>query len=268
MLGAIIGDICGSVYEWKPFKTGFPDTVPLVNADACFTDDSVLSVATAEAILLQQDYATAYKKWGRRYPNAGYGGSFRNWLTQDSAEPYNSWGNGSAMRISPVGWAFETLEETLAEAKRSAEVTHNHPEGIKGAQSVAAAIFLARNGAGKQEIKRYIETTFGYNLDTATQDIWPVYYFEVSCQGSVPESIISFLESRDYEHALKIAISLGGDSDTMACIAGAIAEAFYRKIPQNLFDFARGKLKKEMLDVIDRFYDLVQDQHEEQEDFA
>jgi len=258
MLGAIIGDICGSVYEWKPFKTGFPDEVPLVNADACFTDDSVLSIATAEAILLRKDYATAYKTWGRRYPNAGYGGSFYHWMMMDTTEPYNSWGNGSAMRVSPVGWAFGTLDETLAEAKRSAEVTHNHPEGIKGAQSVAAAIFLARNGASKQEIKQYIETTFGYNLNIATQDIWPVYYFEVSCQGSVPESIVSFLESRDYEHALKIAISLGGDSDTMACIAGGIAEAFYRTIPQHLIDFTRQKLKKEMLDVIDGFYAMMQ----------
>jgi len=253
MLGAIIGDICGSIYEWKPFKTGFPDAVPLINSDAFFTDDSVLTVATAEAILLQQDYSTVYKTWGRRYPDAGYGGSFYRWMMLDSSEPYNSWGNGSAMRISPVGWAFETLEETLAEAKRSAEVTHNHPDGIKGAQSVAAAIFMARNGACKQEIKECIEKTFDYNLNLATQDIWPVYYFEVSCQGSVPESIISFLESRDYEHALKIAISLGGDSDTMACIAGGIAEAFYREIPQSLMDFARQKLTKEMLDTIDLF---------------
>ena len=257
MLGAIIGDICGSIYERKPFKTGFPDEVPLFNADACFTDDSVLSVATAEAILTQQDYATVYKKWGRRYPNAGYGGSFYHWMMQDSNEPYNSWGNGSAMRVSPVGWVYETLEKTLAEAKRSAEVTHDHPEGIKGAQSVAAAIFMARNGVSKQEIKQYIETTFGYNLNVATQDIWPVYYFEVSCQGSVPESIISFLESHNYEHAVKIAISLGGDSDTMACIAGAIAEAFYKKIPQDLIDYARQKLTKEMLDVIDHFLDMA-----------
>ena len=258
MLGAIIGDICGSVYEHRPFKTGFPDEVPLINTDACFTDDSVLTVATAEAILLQQDYATAYKKWGRRFPNAGYGGSFYHWMMQDSNEPYNSWGNGSAMRVSPIGWAYDTLNETLTEAKRSAEVTHDHPEGIKGAQSVAAAIYMARNGASKQEIKQYIETSFGYNLDVATQEIWPVYYFEVSCQGSVPESIISFLESHNYEHAIKIAISLGGDSDTMACIAGSIAEAFYRKIPQDLIDYARQKLTQEMLDVIDHFFfDLV-----------
>ena len=258
MLGAIIGDICGSVYERRSFKTGFPDEIPLINADACFTDDSVLSVATAEAILMQQDYATAYKKWSRRYPNAGYGGSFYHWMMQDSSEPYNSWGNGSAMRVSPIGWMFNSLEETLVEAKRSAEITHNHPEGVKGAQSVAAAIYMARNSASKQEIKQYIEATFGYNLNIATQDIWPVYYFEVSCQGSVPESITSFLESRDYEHAIKIAISLGGDSDTMACIAGAIAEAFYQKIPQRLIDFSRQKLTIEMLNVVDSFFDLVQ----------
>ena len=257
MLGAIIGDICGSVYEWNPYKTEFPDRVPLINETARFTDDSVLSVATAEAILLQQDYAAAYQKWGLRYPNAGYGGTFYHWMFNESLEPYNSWGNGSAMRISPVGWTFETLEETLAEAKRSAEVTHNHPEGIKGAQSVAAAIYLARNGADKQEIKQYIESTFDYDLDRSTQDIWPVYFFDVSCQGSVPESIISFLESRDYEHAIKIAISLGGDSDTMACIAGGIAEAFYGDIPQPLVDFAEQKLNGELLDIINQFTYMV-----------
>lgn len=257
MLGAIIGDICGSVYEWKPYKTARPDEIPLINKESTFTDDSVLSVATAEAILLQQDYGAAYQKWGRRYPNAGYGGSFYHWMFNDSPEPYNSWGNGSAMRISPVGWAFETLEETLAEAKRSAEVTHNHVEGIKGAQSVAAAIFMARNGADKQEIKCYIETSFGYDLNRSTQDIWSVYFFDVSCQGSVPESIIAFLESRDYEHAIKIAISLGGDSDTMACIAGGIAEAYYGDIPQSLVDFAEQKLKGELLDLVNQFTYMV-----------
>lgn len=257
MIGAIIGDICGSVYEWKPYKTARPDEIPLINETSCFTDDSVLSVATAEAILLQQDYTASYQKWGLRYPNAGYGGSFYHWMFSDSPEPYNSWGNGSAMRISPVGWAFETLDETLAEAHRSAGVTHNHPEGIKGAQATAAAIFMARSGADKPEIKRYVETTFGYDLDRSTQDIYPAYFFDVSCQGSVPESIIAFLESRDYEHAIKIAISLGGDSDTMACIAGGIAEAYYGDIPQPLVDFAERKLEGELVDVVNRFAAMV-----------
>ncbi|MDR1491805.1 MAG: ADP-ribosylglycohydrolase family protein [Planctomycetaceae bacterium] len=253
MVGAIVGDICGSPYEWHSFKTGVPEEVPLLNENATFTDDSVLTTATADAILNQLDYATAYHKWGNLYPNAGYGGSFLTWLLAGSRDPYNSWGNGSAMRISPVAWAFDTLEETLAEAKRSAEVTHNHPEGIKGAQAVAASIFLARNGSSKNDIKEYVEKTFDYDLNRSTQDIWHCYYFEVSCQGSVPESIISFLESRDYAHAIQIAISLGGDSDTMACIAGGIAEAFYRKIPQKLLNFAESKLKDDMLDVIHQF---------------
>ena len=253
MLGSIIGDICGSVYEWHSFKTENPDKIPLNDINSFFTDDSVLTVATAEAILTQQDYASTYKKWARRYPNSGYGGDFYLWMKSDCVVPYYSWGNGSAMRVSPVGWAFETLEETLAEAKRSAEVTHDHPEGIKGAQATAAAIFMARHDADKPEIKRYIESTFGYNLSRATRDIRPGYSFDVSCQGSVPESIISFLESRDYEHAVRLAISLGGDADTMACIAGGIAEAFYREIPEKRIYFARMGLAADMLDVIDRF---------------
>ena len=254
MYGAIIGDICGSVFEWRNCKTTNPHTVSLTEPECRFTDDSVLTVATAEALLKKRDYAESYKDWGRRYPNVGYGGTFYRWLGSTSLEPYNSWGNGSAMRVSPVGWAFETLEETLAEAQRSAEVTHNHPEGIKGAQSVAAAMFFARNGTSKQEIKEYVELTFCYDLNRTTDDIRPDYTFDVSCQGSVPEAIICFLESDDYVHALQLAISIGGDTDTIACITGGIAEAFYRKIPDELIDFANARLSEPMKVVIAEFH--------------
>ena len=236
MLGAIIGDICGSVYESINRKEDNPTVIDLVNPppprstrktrwdNCCFTDDSVLTVATAEVLLQQRNYTEAYKEWGCRYIDAGFGGTFWKWMQSASLEPYNSWGNGSATRVSPVGWFYNTLEETLAEARRSAEVTHNHPEGIKGAQSVASAIFLARNGKSKQEIKEYIEATFGYDLNRATALIRPDYVFDVSCMGSVPEAIICFLESNDYVHAIQVAISIGGDTDTIACITGGIAE--------------------------------------------
>lgn len=253
MLGAIIGDICGSAYEWNNCKTDKPDTVELTRPDCRFTDDSAMTVATADALLNDRNYAGSYKMWGRRYPDAGYGGTFARWLESDSLKSYDSWGNGSAMRISPVGWAFGTLEETLEEAKRSACVTHDHPEGVKGAQSTAAAIFLARNGKSKSEIKEYIETTFRYDLNRHTDLIRPGYRFDVSCMGSVPEAILCFLESRDYEHALKLAISLGGDSDTIACIAGGIAEAFYRQVPDALLRFAQDRLTKEMKRVVSDF---------------
>ena len=261
MFGAIIGDICGSVYEWFNYKTPDPQTISLTRpksplTECNFTDDTVMTIATADALMKKCDYAVAYKDWGRRYPRAGYGDTFMNWLLSDSLEPYNSWGNGSAMRISPVGWAFDTLEETLAEAKRSAEVTHNHPEGIKGAQSVAAAVLLARSGKSKKEIKEYIELTFGYDLSRTTDQIRPEYKFDVSCQGSVPESIICFLESRDYVHALQLAISIGGDTDTIACIAGGIAEAFYREIPDELIDFANVRLFEPMKVVNANFVNL------------
>jgi len=253
MLGAIIGDICGSVYEWNNFKTTNPQTVSLLESGCRFTDDSVLTFATADALLRKRHYAEAYKEWGRRYPRAGYGGNFVNWLQSPSLEPYNSWGNGSAMRVSPVGWVFETLEETLAEAKRSAEVTHNHPDGITGAQSVAAAIFLARTGNSKTKIRAHIDAIAGYHLSRTTDQIRPDYTFDVSCTGSVPEAIICFLESTDYVHALQLAISIGGDTDTIACITGGIAEAFYRDIPDVLVQFANARLSAAMKQVLAEF---------------
>lgn len=254
MLGAVIGDICGSRFEWNNRKTDNPDSIRLIHPDCVFTDDSVLTVAVAEACLSGRDYAAAMKSWGRRYPEAGYGSGFLAWLWAKESRPYNSWGNGSAMRVSPVPPGCDNLEQCLAEAAASAAVTHNHPEGIKGAQAVAAAIFLARNGASRETIRHSLEERFDYDLQRTVASIRPGYSFKVSCQESVPEAIIAFLESRDYADALRTAISLGGDSDTLACIAGGIAEAFYGGLPEELVDFARQRLPAPMLAVADAFY--------------
>lgn len=231
MLGAISGDIIGSVYERNPVKTKKFD---LFAADSCFTDDTVLTLAVAHVILRGDSYSAAFREFYRRYPHQGYGHGFSRWVVSEDDGPYYSYGNGSAMRVAPVGWACNSLNEVLAEAKRSAMVTHNHAEGIKGAQAVAAAVFLARTGHDKKDIKEYLTKTFGYHLERRLADIRPGYRFDVSCQGSVPESVISFLESESYEDAVRNAISLGGDSDTMACIAGAIAEAYYRHIDPHI----------------------------------
>lgn len=179
---------------------------------------------------------------------------FGKWIWEEEPLPYHSFGNGSAMRVSPVGWAFETLEETLNAAKQSAEVTHNHPEGIKGAQAVASAIYLARTGKSKREIKEYIESAFGYDLNRTCDDIRPDYRFDVTCQGSVPESIIAFLEGSDYESTIRLAISLGGDADTMAAIAGGIAEAYYKGIPLHIKEEALRRLPDEFVGIMSRFY--------------
>jgi ADP-ribosylglycohydrolase len=253
MLGAIIGDVCGSVYEWHNMKTEQPETIPLDNPKCHFTDDTVLTVAVAEACLGDKNYTKALKSWGRKYPRAGYGGRFRKWLADAGDAPYNSFGNGSAMRVSSIGWYFETLDYTLAEAKRSAEATHNHPEGIKGAQSVAGAIFMGRTGKSKDDIREWIKRSFGYDLDRSSKDIRPGYSFDETCQDSVPEAIIAFLESADFEDALRLSISLGGDSDTIACITGSMAEAFYGGVPDRLWEFAKSKLDPDMLAVVERF---------------
>jgi ADP-ribosylglycohydrolase len=250
MLGAIVGDIVGSVYEATPIKC---KDFPLLTDLSTFTDDTVLTVAVARAILDRSPYVETLKHFGRRYPHAGYGASFYQWIFASHSAPYNSWGNGSAMRVSPVGLAFDTAEDVLNHARRTAEVTHNHPEGIKGAQATALAVFLARTGASKADIKQNISMRFGYNLDRTLEAIRPIYSFDVSCQGSVPESIIAFLESVAFEDAIRNAVSLGGDSDTMACIAGAIAQAFYQEIPANLVAQVRRKLPAEFLDIIDAF---------------
>jgi ADP-ribosylglycohydrolase len=250
MLGTIAGDVVGSVYEASPVKlTDFE----LFSRGSRFTDDTVLTVATAEALLGDGDYAGAYRRYGRAYPNAGYGGSFYRWLLDEDAGPYNSWGNGAAMRVSPVGFALDSVDEVLAEAARSAAVTHNHPEGIKGAQATALAVFLARSGADKTSIKLAVEERFGYDLARSLDAIRPTYRFDVSCQGSVPESMIAFLESTDYESAVRNAVSLGGDADTMACIAGGVAQAFYGAVPEQIAREVHSRLPEGFLDVLARF---------------
>lgn len=253
MIGAIAGDIIGSPYEFKPHKSV---DFPLFGPDCRFTDDTVLTVALAEAIIGEKDYCQLLKQYYRRYPNAGYGGTFVKWGASSYSEPYNSFGNGSAMRTSPVGFYYKTLEEVLAKAECYASVTHNHPEGIKGAQAIAAAIFMARNGGSKEDIRRYITETFGYNLTRTCDQIRPNYQFDVTCQGSVPEAIICFLESSDFESAVRLAVSLGGDSDTQACIAGGIAEAMYG-VPGWIAEKAAGYLDKELGEVYRHFHHSV-----------
>ena len=233
MLGAIIGDIIGSVYEWHNIKT---TDFPLFSPGCRPTDDSVMTIAVAEGLRssygknddeVQQKLISAMRFYGRRYPNAGYGGSFIRWIRTNDPRPYNSWGNGSAMRVSSAGWLFDDLTQVLHMAELTAAVTHNHPEGIKGAKAIAAAVFMARKGMGKAQIKTFIEEMFDYDLDTPLDAIRPAYDFDVSCQGSVPQAIRAFLEGNSYEEAVRLAVSIGGDSDTIACMAGAIAEAAF-----------------------------------------
>ena len=254
MYGAIIGDICGSIYEYEKFKTDNPGEIPLIDSRCFYTDDTVLTCATIDALLKKRNYKKAAYRWANDYPGRGYGKKFVLWCTSLFPRPYNSFGNGSAMRVSGIGWAFETIEETLSEAKRSSEITHNHPEGIKGAEATAAAIFLAREGNNKEIIKKCIEDTFGYNLQRTLKDIRPNYTYDLSCQGTVPEAIIAFLESNDFTGAIQNAISLGGDSDTLACITGGIAEAYYKKIPEELITFANRALCKDMVKLLEKFY--------------
>ncbi|MFI4962659.1 MAG: ADP-ribosylglycohydrolase family protein [Legionellales bacterium] len=250
MLGAIAGDIIGSVYEHHPIKT---EIFPLFSVGCRFTDDTVMTLAVAHAILEGVDYAAAMKAFGRRYPDAGYGGSFIRWLFEDDVKPYNSWGNGAAMRVSPIGLAFDNVERVLQEARLSAEVSHNHSEGVKGAQATALAVFLAGHGEEKEFIRHDIMRRFGYNLNRKIAEIRPRYGFDISCQGSVPEAIIAFLDSCNYEDAVRKAVSLGGDSDTLACIAGGIAAAFYKEIHPAIEATARMLLPEEFLTIIDRF---------------
>lgn len=250
MLGAIAGDIIGSSYEWYHTKSyDFEFFTP----KSRFTDDTVLTIAIADCILHGKDYAAALKEYGRRYPYAGYGGMFLAWLESDNLSSYNSFGNGSAMRVSPVGFAYSSLNDVLREAERSAAVTHNHPEGIKGAQAVAACIFLARSGESKERLREYVEDTFGYNLYQTLDEIRPDYSFDETCQGSVPQAIIAFLESNDYEDAVRKAVSLGGDSDTLACMAGGIAQAFFKEIPEYIVKKVRKALDNDLLAIVDEF---------------
>ena len=267
MYGAIIGDMAGSSYEFWPTKekdfAWFPET-------ARFTDDTVMTVAVAESLLelnnaagdladdeIRAVFVRNMKKWGRHYEKAGYGGRFITWLMLPRTKPYGSYGNGSAMRVSPVGWMFDDLETTRRMARLSADVTHDHPEGVKGAEAVASAIFLARNGSSKAEIIAYIESEFDYDLGRTCAEIRPHYRFEVSCQKSVPEAIIAFLDGQDYEDVVREAVSLGGDADTQGAMAGSIAEAFYGGVPERFREEADRLLPDDMREVAETFYEQV-----------
>ena len=250
MLGAIAGDIIGSVHEGACTKT---KEFPLYVADSTFTDDTVLTIAVADCLLHGGNYVDGLHKYYHAYPFAGYGGTFLRWAAFRERQPYLSWGNGSAMRVSPVAYVHDSLDDVLDEAKRSAEVTHNHGQGIRGAQATAAAIFLARTGSTKVQIRQFIEEKFDYSLDQTLTQIRPTYQFDVSCQGSVPQSILAFLESNSYEDAIRNAISLGGDADTMACIAGGIAEAFYGGVPDEICDKTLAILDERLRGVLEEF---------------
>ena len=260
MIGAILGDIIGSVYEFD--RGNKTKEFPLFSRRSEFTDDSVMTIAVAEALMEVGDHPDAdkvheaavrsMKKWGRAYPDAGYGAAFIRWLFTEYTGPYNSWGNGSAMRTSAAGWLYETLEETRAAAKAAAEVTHNHPEGIKGAEATASAIWLARTGHSKQEIREYITSQFGYDLSRTCDEIRPGYHHVESCQETVPEAITAFLEGNDFEDVIRTAVSLGGDCDTLTCIAGGIAEAYYG-VPEDLVKECEARITPQMKDVLDAF---------------
>lgn len=267
MYGAILGDIIGSPFEFdrgdktKDFK--------LFSRRSHFTDDSVMTLAVCEALLkvgqdatvkeIEDAVISSMQSWGRRYPHAGYGGYFRRWLTACHPEPYNSFGNGSAMRVSAVGWLYDSLENTRTVAKATANVTHNHPEGIKGAEATASAIFMARNGSSKEEIKKYIENEFHYDLNRTLDEIRPSYHMDETCQKTVPEAIIAFLEAKDFEDAIRNAVSLGGDTDTLGAITGSIAEAYYG-IPEWLMTECRKRTNKDMRVVLDDFNDALSSQ--------
>ena len=254
LYGTIFGDIAGSTYEFRACKNYKFTTVP---EKSHFTDDTTMTLAVASWLMKDPDDLEVLVKemqfFGNRYPKAGYGGMFRKWLIAEYPKPYNSFGNGSAMRVSPCAWVAKSLDEALFLAEKSAIVTHNHPEGIKGAQAVAAAIWMARNGSTKEEIKAYIESTFEYNLSRTIKEIKESGYdFDSTCQGSVPESIIAFLEGNDYEEVIRLAIYLGGDADTQAAIAGSIAEAFY-DMPVRFIGDVEKRLDKYLLSVLNKF---------------
>jgi len=272
MLGAIFGDIVGSIYEFNNIKS---TQFELLGKRSTFTDDSILTIAVADCLLMgvlnKERLIFIIKQYVKEYPNplGGYGSRFQQWAFSNEKEPYNSWGNGSAMRVAAVGWAFNTLEETENIAKLTAEITHNHPEGIKGAQATAAAIYMARTCSAKLEIKEYIENKYGYNLSRTCDEIRPDYSFNESCAGTVPEAIIAFLDSSDFETAIRLAVSLGGDSDTLTCITGGIAEAFYgmtNSIPEttiseyNLINFEEetiNRLPEKLKKVVSEFYQTI-----------
>jgi ADP-ribosylglycohydrolase len=251
MLGAIAGDIVGSVFEFDSNKPEY--NFPLFSNESKFTDDTVLTVALADSILSNINYKVKLCEYYHLYPHCSYGSRFHLWAARKEQQPYDSWGNGSAMRVSPVGWAYIDLETVLQKAKESAEVTHNHPEGIKGAQATAGSIFLARTKHSKNEIKEYVEKNFNYNLGFDLEDLRKNYRFNESCQDTVPQAIFTFLISDSFEDSIRKAIYIGGDSDTLACINGSIAEAFYGGVPEDISDEVYRRLDNRLLKVVSSF---------------
>ena len=252
LYGALGGDLVGSVYEFCNIKT---KDFPLLDEECSLTDDSILTLATADAICSRNSFSVCYHRWGNRHPHRGYGGSFLAWLERPESglTPYGSWGHGAAMRVSPVGFAFQTLDGVLDAAEDSASATHNHDEGIRGAQATALAVFLARQHTSNEAIKKEIERRFDYDLSQSLDSIRPTYGFDVSCQGTVPVAIRAFLESWCYEDAIRNAISVGGDSDTIAAITGGIALAYYKEMPGQLSEAIEAKLTSDMKDICEKF---------------
>ncbi len=256
MLGAIIGDIVGSRFEWHNHKS---KDFELFVDDCKFTDDSAMTIAVAKALLdSKSDYSDLSEKTvedmqkiGRKYYDVGYGGSFRRWLIDENPQPYNSWGNGSAMRVSPVGFAAKSIEEAKELSKKVTEVTHNHPEGLKGAEAISVAIYMARNGKSKEEIKKYMTENY-YELGQSVEELQKTYKFDVSTQGSVPPALECFYESTDFEDCIRNAISIGGDSDTIGAIVGGLAEAYYG-IPEDIKKKAMGYLPEDLTQIIGEF---------------
>jgi ADP-ribosylglycohydrolase len=254
MIGAIVGDYVGSAYEFSRTKSY---SFPMVTPGSSITDDSIMTIAVMDAILQRKPYGERLYYWGNKYPTpkGGYGGSFAAWLRSNNPQPYYSFGNGAAMRVSPVGWIFPTLKETLREAQRCAQCTHNHPEGLKGAMAVASAIYHARSGKSKAFLRQYVEKELGYDLSRKVDDIRPAYGFDEACQGTVPEAITCYLESSGFEDAIRLAVSLGGDSDTLACITGAIAEADRAyEIPSEIKTAAFSTIPAELKNIVEQFY--------------
>jgi ADP-ribosylglycohydrolase len=250
MLGALVGDIVGSIYEFNNHRS---KVFPLFGPRCSFTDDSVLTVALADAILNDGDFAAEMRRYGALYPDESYGGRFRRWLGDPAMGPYRSFGNGAAMRISPAGWAYPTLEETLKRARGFTAVTHDHPEGIKGAEATAGAIWMGRHGSSKAELRAWVGKHAGYDLSRTCDEIRPTYRFNETCQQTVPEALTAFLESTDFEDAIRLAVSLGGDSDTLACITGGVSEAFYGGVPKEIEREALSRLDDRLRDVTTRF---------------
>ena len=265
MYGAILGDMIGAPYEFD--RGGKTKDFPLFSQGTEFTDDSVMTIAVAEALMdtlgqpddeIRKRLVSSMQRWGRRYPDAGYGFMFYHWLRSGDPQPYGSFGNGSAMRVSAAGWLYDTLEETRLMARLTAEVTHNHPEGIKGAEAAASAIYMARTGAGKDAIREYVSREFGYDLTRTCDQIRPAYYHVESCQKTVPEAVTAFLEGTSFVDVIRTAVSLGGDCDTLTCIAGGMAEAFYG-VPDELKAECLNRIPADMRDVVKRFDGLRKD---------